>query len=49
MTKKSTSFTEIKEPNRLKPRERTLQTIIAFAAAYHAEVFDGKLLQFILN
>lgn len=48
MAKKSTTF-EIEEPKRLKPREKTLQTILAFATAYHAEMLDGKLLQFILN
>jgi hypothetical protein len=44
MTKSTPFVTD--RPTRLKPSEKTLQTIMAFAAAYHAE---SDLLQFILN
>ncbi|MDY4513289.1 MAG: hypothetical protein ACI3ZV_01280 [Paludibacteraceae bacterium] len=51
MIKKITpSKSHISTQKNLQPRPQTLHTILAFAAAYHAEILaDGTLLQSILN
>ncbi len=49
MAKNSTLFEKVGTPTTLTPKPQTLRTILAFAVAYHAEAFNGKQLQFILN
>ena len=52
MAKNSTTFEvgmPAATPTTLTPRKQTLQTILAFAAAYHAEILNDTLLEFILN